>query len=264
MKKLIAFMLTIVLALTMGVMATGCNKKEIIIVGYTLYEPMNYEEDGKLVGFDTELAQKTFSDLGYNVRFRLIEWNNKYIELNSGTINCIWNGFTSNSADDGVARADRVDFTYNYMTNAQCVIRKNTTTELTDATQFDGKSVAFESGSAGQGYVDGLTGTINKKGVLSQMEAVNQVNSGMSQYAVIDILLAQSLLGKGNFANLVINEGITIDAEYYAIGFKKGSDLTAKVNAKLVEYADNGYLLDLAEKYGLETKVILDFSSQMA
>ena len=84
-------------------MATGCNKKEIIIVGYTLYEPMNYEEDGKLVGFDTELAQKTFSDLGYNVRFRLIEWNNKYIELNSGTINCIWNGFTSNSADDGVA-----------------------------------------------------------------------------------------------------------------------------------------------------------------
>ena len=64
------------------------------------------------------------------------------------------------------------------------------------------------------------------------------------------------------YANLVINEGITIDAEYYAIGFKKGSELTAKVNEKLVAYAADGTLAALAQKYGLSNQVILDYADQ--
>ena len=93
---------------------SGNNNVKTITVGYTDYAPMNYTDDnGELVGFDTELAKAVFSDLGYEVRFKLIDWSNKYMEVNSGTIDCIWNGFTANCADDdGIQRADKVDFSY--------------------------------------------------------------------------------------------------------------------------------------------------------
>ncbi len=264
MKKLLTLVLTAMLAVCACFGLTACNKKTIT-VGYTDYEPMNYEENGVLVGFDTELAQKVFTELGYEVRFKLIDWNNKYMELDSGTVDCLWNGFTSNCADaDGVQRSEKVDFTYNYMTNAQCVIRLNSSTELTSNTEFDGKSVAYESGSAADTYVKALTGTINKKPVNSQMDAVREVKAGTAQYAVVDLLLAKSIVGKGDFATLTINEGIVIAAEYYAIGFKKGSDLTAKVNEKIVKYAKDGSLATLAEKYGLSNQIITDYTDQIA
>lgn len=267
MKKLLTLVLALMLGATCLFTATACGKsddKPTVTIGYTDYAPMNYEEDGELVGFDTELAKKVFGDLGYNVRFKLIEWSNKYTELDSGIIDCVWNGFTANVADDdGVQRADKVDFSYNYMQNAQCIISKSGA-EISSVAELDGKSVAFEAGSAGESYVDGLTGNINKKPVVSQMDAVREVNAGTAQYAVVDILLAQSLAGQGNYSTIVINDDIQIDVEYYAIAFKKGSDLTAKVNQKLVELAGNGYISTLAQKYGLSTQVIIDYSSQIA
>jgi polar amino acid transport system substrate-binding protein len=187
------------------------------------------------------------------------------MELNSGTIDCVWNGFTANCADDdGVQRADKVDFSYYYMTNTQCIIRLNQTAALTSVSQFEGTSVAYENGSAGHSYIESVTLDkngdtiidINAKGVTSQADAVREVNAGTAQYAVVDILLAQSLAGQGDFANLTINVGIEIPEEYYAIGFKKGSELTAKVNEKLLAYESNGYLASLAKKYNLSSKLI--------
>lgn len=242
----------------------GACGGQTITVGYTDYAPMNYEnEAGELVGFDTELAKEVFSDLGYKVRFKLIDWSNRYTELDGGTIDCVWNGFTANCADDdGTQRADKVDFTYYYMTNAQCILRLNTTADVANKTAFVGTSIAYEASSAAEGFVKDITGA-NLKAVTSQMDAVKEVNAGTAQYAVVDLLLAKSLAGQGNFANIVINQGIQIAAEYYAIGFKKGSALTAKVNEKLVEYAGNGKLADLAEEYGLSNQVILDYTDQI-
>ena len=267
MKKVVSKILGGILALTsvcsIGAMS-ACSDKKTITVGYTDYAPMNYEdENGELVGFDTELAKKVFSDLGYEVRFKLIEWSNKYTELNSGTIDCVWNGFTANCADDdGVQRADKVDFTYYYMTNAQCILRLASTADVSDKAGFAGTAVAYENGSAAEGFVADVSGA-NFKAVTSQMDAVREVKAGTAQYAVVDLLLAKSVAGKGDFANLTINTGIEIEAEYYAIGFKKGSDLTAMVNAKLVEYAANGKLATLAEKYGLSNQVITDYADQV-
>lgn len=247
-----------------GDTSTSENAKKTITVGYTDYAPMNYEnENGELVGFDTELAKDMFTELGYEVRFKLIEWSNKYTELNSGTIDCVWNGFTANCADDdGVQRADKVDFTYYYMTNAQCILRLDSTADVSDKAGFAGTAVAYEDGSAAEGFVADVSGA-NLKAVTSQMDAVREVKAGTAQYAVVDLLLAKSVAGKGDFANLTINTGIEIEAEYYAIGFKKGSDLTAMVNAKLVEYAANGKLATLAEKYGLSNQVITDYADQV-
>ncbi len=264
MKKFIAKAVGCILAVVSLFSFASCDSKKTITVGYTDYAPMNYEnEAGELVGFDTELAKQVFEDLGYEVRFKLIEWSNKYTELDGGTIDCVWNGFTANCADDdGIQRSDKVDFTYYYMTNAQCILRLDTTADVEDKAAFAGTAVAYENGSAAEGFVADVTGA-NLKAVTSQMDAVREVNAGTAQYAVVDLLLAKSLAGKGDFSKIVINQGITIDAEYYAIGFKKGSDLTAKVNEKLVAYAADGKLAALAEKYGLSNQVILDYADQI-
>lgn len=236
-------------------------RTKTITVGYTDYKPMNYtDNNGVLRGFDTELALIVFNSLGYEVKFKLIDWSNKYTELEGGTVDCLWNGFTANVADDdGVQRSEKVDFSIYYMTNAQCIIKKSSTPNLSSVADFAGKAVGYEIGSAGQSYVDGIEAKLNAKPVTSQMDAVRDVNMGTSQYAVVDLLLAKSIVGQGDYKNLVMNEGITIEAEYYAIGFKKGSQLTAKVNFMLEVYAELGYLTELAEKYGLETSVIDNF-----
>ncbi len=265
MKKIIAT-LCLVLALTFSVTAFGCAGKskdrivdvttKTITVGYTEYEPMNFEDKGVLKGFDTELALMVFNALGYDVRFKLIEWSNKYLELDGGTIDCIWNGFTANSSDNDTPRDQLVDFSAYYMENNQCVIRKNGTPEINEESQFDGMSIAYENGSAGEGYVDTLTGNINKKGVTAQLDALRQVNMGTAQYAVVDRTLAENYVGQGDYSSLVINESVTIPVEYYAIGFRKGSDLTAKVNVMLYAFQQTGQLEELANKYNLATRLM--------
>lgn len=262
MKRIIATLLTIALIITVGTSLVSCNtNRKTITIGYTDYAPMNYVDGtGILVGFDTELATKMFEELGYEVRFKLIEWNNKYSELNGGTIDCIWNGFTANTSDDdGVARNQKVDFSYYYMTNAQCIVRRTQDTDISSVEGFNGKTIAFESSSAGQTYVDGITANVNKKGVTAQMDALLSVKAGTADFAVVDILLAKSVVGKGDYASLAINEGIELPGEYYAVGFRKGSELTAEINKLFVKYAENGYLMDLAHKYGVQNSVITDF-----
>ena len=93
MKKFIAIMLA---SLLIVACFAGCNAtKKTVVVGYTIYEPMNYlDANGKLVGYDTELAEAVFGALGYEVIFQEIDWSSKYTDLDSNTIDCVWNGFT--------------------------------------------------------------------------------------------------------------------------------------------------------------------------
>ncbi len=269
MKKLIT-VVVLLLALTVSLFAfTACDSgsdKETIVVGYTIYEPMNYkDENGTLIGFDTELACKVFENLGYEVIMKEINWDSKYVDLKAGTIDCIWNGFTSNGEDDGTPRAELVDFTYNYMLNAQSVVVKTSEAgKYTDmATSFNGKQGASEAGSAGLSYLtDNFTGAVSKE-VTKQTDALMEVKSGASSFAVVDKLLAESMVGQGDYANLTILTSFTSEAEYYAVAFEKGSDLTAKVNAEFVKLADDGYIAELGAKYGVENTAIKDFSDQM-
>lgn len=269
MKKILTFVLTVVLALGACIGLTACGKDKYanvrpntITVGYTDYAPMNYKDDkGVLVGFDTELALMVFNALGYEVNFKPIEWGQKYNELNGKTIDCIWNGFTANSvdSDDGVARNEKVDFSMYYMQNAQCIVKKSTTANVATWAELAGKSIAYETGSAADSLISSELEEIevNNKGVASQMDAIREVNMGTADYAVVDVLLAEQVCGKGDYANLNQNEGIEIGIEYYAIGFRKGSELTAKVNVMLNAFMETGQLKALAEKYGLENSLIL-------
>ncbi len=274
MKKLLTIILTIALMVTAVCGLTACSKGDdesiidvttkTITVGYTDYAPMNYTEDKVFKGFDTELALLVFNALGYDVRFKLIEWNNKYVELNEGTIDCIWNGFTSNGEDEGQARITLVDFSYNYMQNAQCILKSKNAATITSANDLENKSVAFENGSGGDSLATKYAKNANlmKVGCKDQMEAITKLNQGASDYAIVDIILAQTIITQSAYSNLEINAGIEIPVEYYAIGFKLGSTLTAKVNVMLEAFAKTGQLQELANKYNVGTMVITDFSSQ--
>lgn len=260
MKKL----LTLILAVMMIVCCfAGCSNAKTIVVGYTIYEPMNYLDDnGKLIGFDTELAEKVFSNLGYKVVFKEIKWENKYTELDSGSIDCIWNGFTCNSADDdGIQRSEKVDFTYNYMENRQVVVVKKDS-GIAAVADLNGKIGDAEIGSAGETYAKGFEGIVFK-GATKQTDCLLSVKSGNADFAVLDAQLANSYCGKGDYADLKIVDDLTSDVEYYAVGFKKGSNLTAKVNEQFEALAKDGTLANLGEKYPkVANSIITDFASQ--
>lgn len=276
MKKILALILTLVMVMLCLTACTvegqnndndsddgnGKETKEKLIVGYTDYAPMNYMEDGKLVGFDTELAEAVAEKLGMDIEFVEINWGKKYLELDSGAINCIWNGFTSNCADDdGVQRSDKVDFSEAYMNNAQCVVVK--ADEVDDFTSTDAladKLGAAEDGSAGAGKVaEFVASEENYIAKDAQTDALTEVLAGSADFAIVDRTMAEAMVGNGDFASLAIAEDIEIENELYSIGFKKDSELTSKVNQALKELAEDGTMMELAEKYGLENYVIVDF-----
>lgn len=273
MKKLLALLM----ALAMVFCFAACGGNEVsddsgttepaadtktVVVGYTIYEPMNYkDENGKLVGYDTELAEAVFGNLGYEVIFQEIEWSSKYTDLDSGTIDCVWNGFTCNTADDdGILRSEKVDFSYNYMENRQVIVVK-ADSGIASAEDLNGKFGVAESGSAGETYAKGFEGT-SFKGFIKQTECLTEIKAGTADFAVVDAQLAKSYVGKGDYADLAIVDALSSDVEYYGIGFKKGSELTAQVNAQLEALAADGTIAALAEKYGVSNTAITDFSDQ--
>ena len=262
MKKILALLLA---TMMMAMLFTSCATNQTMVVGYTISDPMNFEdENGNLVGFDTELAQAVGEKIGYTVNFQLIDWPQRYTELNAGNIDCIWNGFTANTADDdGQARSEKVDFSYNYMRNKQVIV---TTAEIAatvvDETSLSGKVGAVEASSAGDTFLtETLEGAV-KNGVTSQLSAMRELVLGTADFVVVDDQLAKAYVGTGDYKDLVIVETITGTEEFYAIGFKKGSELTEKVNKALEELAADGTIAALAAKYGVSNTVITDFSDQ--
>lgn len=270
MKKILALVLAVLMVATLSVGLASCGKssdwKKIekngkFICGITLYAPMNYydangdlveDESGTLIGFDTELAKLVAEKLGVEVEFQIIEWGNKYTELQSGAIDCIWNGFTSNSKDsDGIARSEKVDFTHAYLDNKQCVIVKTDRLgEFTSAAALSGKKAGAESGSAGESYAKDA-GAVIEAAKTSQMAVFTDLKANTVDFVVVDRLLADSIVGKGDYADLSIVTAIDIDAEVYSIGCRKGSDFDEKINEALVELLNEGKVEELATKYNV-------------
>ena len=263
MRKIVSLALAVLLLGTMVFTVLSCKKDKNagkLVCGVTEFEPMNYRDSGgKWTGFDTELALLVGQKLGLQVDFQEIEWAAKYQELEAGTINCIWNGFTANANEkDGTKRSDLVDFSYSYLLNQQCVVVKTERAgEFRSVDSLAGKTAAAESGSAGESFAKDAIGNGRIVGSPAQINTFMEVKSGAVDFAVIDILLAQKMAGKGDYTDLRIAD-IVLDNEVYAVGFKKGSDLRDKVNKALKELYDEGKMLELAKKYKLEDSLLLD------
>ena len=278
MKKLISLILALVMCTGAIFALSSCGKNDTLVCGVTIFENMNEQDaDGNWTGFESEFAMEVGKLIGMDVEFQIIDWAQKYSELNAGKIDCIWNGFTANSSDDGVERKDLVDFStsddgverkdlvdfsYTYMLNQQCiVVKKDNLAQYANEDALKGKTAAVEGGSAGAAYAKDAVGADGKLVEFpAQNSAFLEVKSGTSDFAVVDILLAQNVVGQGDYTDLAIVDSIELAAEYYAVGFKKGSDLTAKVNEAIKTLNENGKLLELAKKYGLENSLKVDYN----
>ena len=257
MKRILSFVLVLAM-LACTVFAFSSCKRETLVCGVTLFDNMNEKDaDGNWIGFESEFAIEVGKIIGMEVEFQEIEWEQKYNELNSGAIDCIWNGFTANSSDEingeTFKRSDLVDFSYGYMLNQQCVVVRTADLDKYQATtDLAGKKACVEGGSAGASTAAGFTSADKIFKATSQIAAFPELKSGAVDFIVCDIVLARNLCGNGNYSDLSIVEGIELESEIYAVGFKKGSDLTAKVNAAIKELEANGKLLEIATKYGFE------------
>ena len=255
MKKLLAIILALVMTVGAAFMMSSCQQEDnTLVCGVTVFENMNEQlPDGSWTGFESEFAMEVGKIIGMEVKFQEIEWAEKYNELNSGAIDCIWNGFTANSSDNGVKRSDLVDFSYGYMLNQQCiVVKKDNLANFTNEASLKGKKACAEGGSAGEAYAKEATDADKVLAATAQIDAFREVKAGAVDFIVVDIILAQNICGQNDYADLAIVEAIELESEIYAIGFKKGSDLTEKVNAAIKELEENGKLMELAQKYGFE------------
>ena len=215
-----------------------------LVVGITDYAPMDYkDESGKWIGFDAELAEQFAASLGVTCEFFVIaDWNNKVADINTKSIDLIWNGMTA-SEELGT----KIDFSTAYAMNAQVVVVKKGSTLTKD--DLASASIAAENGSAGADVAEETIkpATLNK--VAKQLDALTEVNAGTSDAAVIDLTMAQSVLGKGVFADLEILDGAQYGEEVFAVGLRQGSDLKAELDKFLAEKYADGTMAALSAKY---------------
>ena len=255
MKKMIALVLSLVAVLALF---AGCSKKDAnsdlayvqkkgtLIVGITDYAPMDYKDDnGNWTGFDAEFAQAVTAKLGVNCEFIEIDWDNKFFELESKAIDCIWNGMT---ITDEVKLNTSVSNPY--VKNAQVVVMaKAKAGSYTSADAIKGLTFAVEAGSAGAAELDAL-GITDYTAVQAQSNALMEVAAGTCDACDIDITMANAMTGEGTgYPDLTT--ALELSSEEYGIGFRKESDLTAKVNEIMKGLMSDGTLDALAAKYEL-------------
>jgi polar amino acid transport system substrate-binding protein len=224
--------------------------KGTLVIGVTQYDPMNYfEADGVTwTGFDTEMAQAACEKLGVEAVFQEIDWDNKVIELQSKNIDCIWNGMTKT---DELAQS--IDFSISYSGNMQvCVINSTNKDKFTDAASINaaGVQVGAEAGSAGEAAAQENFPNASYTAVNAQRDCLLELKSGTLDVGVMDYILAATTTGAGtDYTDLSIVDGLELSKEEFAVGLRKGSDFTAKLNETLQALADDGTVAKLAEKY---------------
>ena len=218
-----------------------------LVIGYTVYEPMNYtDEQGNFTGFDTELATAVCEKLGVEPDFVEINWDTKVVELDAKSIDCIWNGMTL--TDDIMANTAT---TKAYAKNAQVVVVKEGT-DYTSTADLAGKTVVAEAGSAGETAIAENAGLAQADYVSKsvQTDCLMEVAAGTADAAVLDLTLANAMIGEGtDYANLKIVD--ELNAEEYGVAFRKGSDAAAAVDAAFDELKADGTMEALADKYDL-------------
>lgn len=255
MKKFLALILAV---LMIASCFAGCGKKDSsdldaikqkgkIVVGITDYAPMDYkDENGEWTGFDAEFARLFAEELDVEIEFFVIsDWGKKFIELQDGNIDAVWNGMTI--TDEATSNSS---VSNPYVLNKQVLVMKaDKVADYKDKASLKDLTIAVENGSAGQSAAEDAE---PKKivPVQDQAAALLEVKAGTSDACIIDSTMAQAMTGEGtDYADLAA--GIILTDEEYGVSFRKGSDLTAKFNEFMAEIRKDGTLQKLADKYKL-------------
>lgn len=221
-----------------------------LVVGITNFEPMDYkDESGEWVGFDADLASAFAESLGVDVEFVEIDWENKILELDGKTIDCVWNGMTLTEEV-----TSSMECTDAYLENAQVVVvPSDKADQYQDEDSLADLSFAAEAGSAGEEELEARG--LNVTPVTAQADALMEVAAGTSDAAVIDLIMAAAMIGEGtSYADLTYT--VHLSSEEYGVGFRKGSDLADELKDFFAKSYEDGSIQELAEKYGLEDMLL--------
>lgn len=254
MKKLLAFIAAVCMALSL----TACsgNKSSAATKKFTVgfdqdFPPFGYvADDGSFTGFDIEMATECAKKMGMEISLQPIDWDSKDMELESGTIDCIWNGFTMNGREN--------DYTWSkaYMDNSQViVVRKNS--GISSLAGLKGKILEAQKDSSAQHALEDKENTV-ANGVLKSAgkfltvaeynTAFMDLESGAVDAVAIDIGVANFQIKGKEDKYAVLSEHIS--TEQYGIGFKKGNtELKNKVEKALTELVNDGTFKKLSDKY---------------
>ena len=231
------------------------------IVGFDAeFPPYGYKDDnGEYVGFDLDLAQEVCDRNGWTLKKQPIEWNSKDMELNSGSISCIWNGFTMNGRED--------DYTWTkpYVDNSQVVVvRKDS--GITQLSDLSGKVVAVQADSSALAALTGEDASEENKALCETFKDLQQVGdynsafmnleSGAVNAICMDIGVANYEIESRGDKFMMLEDRLS--SEEYGIGFKKGNtELRDKVQVTLLDMLADGTFDGIAEKWGLEESICL-------
>ena len=280
MKKILTAAVAVMLVLTMMFVYTGCGKKDDasagtsaeanaasdlgaikekgeLVIGITLFAPMDYYEDGsdELVGFEADFARAVCEKLGVTATFQEIKWEAKETELNSKNIDCIWNGMTITPE-----REENMSISTPYMANKQIVVIKADKAAEIEKNGLAGLNVVAEQESAGEEVIneDKAFEGCNYTPVDSMAAAMRDVKAGTADACVIDYITALGSIGEGtDYADLAKIDSLSFADEQYGIAFRKGSDITAEVNAIIDQLAKDGTLQKIAEKYNIADSLLV-------
>lgn len=239
---------------------TDSSSTKTFTVGFDAeYPPYGYMDDnGEYTGFDLELAQAVCDLEGWKLVKKPINWDSKDMELNSGSIDCIWNGFTMNGRED--------DYTFSvpYVDNSQVIVVAESS-GIEALTDLAGKTVGVQAASAaldllqseeegGQKALADTFGALNE--FADYNTAFTELQAGALDALAIDVGVAKYQLNSRGEGFKILDE--TLNTEQYAVGFRKGDqELCDIVNADLQKLANDGTVAELAEKYEIADMVTL-------
>lgn len=260
MKKMLALLFAMLLAFSVCVPAAFAadadsdlayvQEKGTLVVGITDFEPMDYQnEKGEWIGFDADLARVFAEELGVEVEFAEIDWDNKILELGNKSIDVVWNGMTLTPEVTSAMECTKA-----YCNNAQVVVVKaEDADKYTTVESLADLTFAVESGSAGEEVA--TENGFNVTAVKTQADAVMEVAAGTSDACVIDLLMAGAMVGEGTgYENLT--HTVELNSEEYGAGCRKGSDLAEYINSQMKTLYDNGTMKEIATKYGVQDALI--------
>ncbi|MEQ2541368.1 amino acid ABC transporter substrate-binding protein [Lachnospiraceae bacterium CLA-AA-H183] len=264
MKRVLVALLAISMAA--GVL-TGCGSKgsdKTFTVGFDAeFPPYGYRDDnGEYVGFDLDLAAEVCKRQGWELVKQPIDWDAKDMELSSGAIDCIWNGFTMNG------REDAYTWTEPYVDNSQVFVVA-AASGVQNKEELAGKVVAVQKDSSALAALNDEENADNiaLRDSFAQLieyadynTAFMDLEQGAVDAVAIDIGVAQYQIAQREAGKFVMLQGEDnkLAVEQYAVGFLKGNDeLRDTVQKTLDEMAADGTVTQIAEKWGLTDSVCL-------
>ena len=258
-KRMLAIMMSALVAagICSGVTVYADADSKTLTVGFDAeYPPFGYmDESGEYVGFDLDVAQKVCDNLGWELVKKPINWDSKDMELNSGNIDCIWNGFTINGREDDYTWSDP------YLNNEQVMV-VTSDSGIETLADLAGKNVVVQAASAA---LDALNSEDNKEltdsfASLTENPDYNtafmNIDSGAADAVAVDIGVAKYQLSQREEGKYVILDE-PIQNEQYGIGFKKGNDeLKDLVWDEVKKLDESGEVDKLADKYELDKSML--------